>query len=266
MGVGVIWGLLGGRRGAGRRGGATGVSVPPDPHLRVIGAGFGRTGTLSLKKALEILGFGPCYHMEEVIKRPAHVPVWEAATRGEPVDWRALFQGWGATVDWPGCSFYQEILAAHPDAKVILSVRDPQRWHHSMMQTIRLPTVLFPMRILMPLLPGVGPATRMAADLVWKRTFSDRMDDPAQAIAIFEAHSAAVRQAIPPDRLLVFEAGQGWAPLCDFLGVPIPDQPYPYVNDTATVGRMIRLGNALLLLLLLLPILGLAAAVLAWLV
>lgn len=238
---------------------------PSTPQLRVVGAGFGRTGTLSLKRALEILGFGPCYHMEEVMKHPKHVPVWAAATRGERVDWKALFAGWGATVDWPACTFYREILAAHPDAKVILSVRDPQRWHQSVMQTIRLPSVLFPMRILMPVLPGVGPATRMATELVWNRTFSGKVDDPAHAIAVFEAHVSAVRQAIPPDRLLVFEAAQGWAPLCEFLGVPIPDQPFPHVNDTATMGTLIRRGNAWMLFLLVASILGLAAAVLAWL-
>src|SRR5690349_20477507 len=107
--------------------------------MRVIGAGFGRTGTLTLKVALEQLGFGPCYHMAEVFSHPAHVSSWEAATRGEPVDWRALFAGWGATVDWPACSFYREILASHPDAKVILTVRDPGRLYSSCRDTIYKP-------------------------------------------------------------------------------------------------------------------------------
>ncbi|HND31303.1 MAG TPA: sulfotransferase [Myxococcota bacterium] len=235
------------------------------PTLRVVGAGFGRTGTLSLKRALEILGFGPCYHMEEVMKHPEHVPVWEAATRGEAVDWRALYAGWGATVDWPSCAFYQEILAAHPDAKVILSRRDPQRWHQSVMQTIYLPSVLFPMRVLMPYLPRVGPATRMAAELVWKRTFGGRVEEREHAKAVFEAHCAAVIRTIPAERLLVYEPGQGWGPLCEFLGVPVPDQPYPHVNDTASMGRMIRIGNAVLALLATLPVVGLGAALWAWL-
>src|SRR5690242_7699355 len=104
--------------------------------LKVIGAGFGRTGTLSLKVALEELGFGPCYHMIEVFQYPEHAKLWEAATQGKPIDWDQIFANYQATVDWPGCTFYADLMARYPDAKVLLSVRDPETWYESVMSTI----------------------------------------------------------------------------------------------------------------------------------
>ncbi len=231
--------------------------------MRVIGAGFGRTGTLSLKLALERLGFGPCYHMEEVIRHPAHVPQWVAATRGEPVDWQALLGAWGATVDWPGCSFYKELLAAFPQARVVLSVRDPAAWHRSVIDTIRRPTTMFPLRLFMPWLPGVGPATRMATELIWTRTFGGQPEDAARAIATYEAHVAAVTRDVPPGQLLVFDVREGWAPLCAFLDVPVPAEPFPHVNDTAHVRRALRVLNSAAWLVLAAP---LWIGVLAWLI
>lgn len=216
-----------------------------DARVRVIGAGFGRTGTLSLKLALERLGFGPCYHMEEVIRHPAHVRAWLAATRGEPVDWRALFSGWGSTVDWPGCAFYGPLAEAFPDAKVVLSVRDPVRWHRSVLDTIRRPTTMFPLRLLLPLAPGIGPATRMATELIWTRTFHDRVEDQDHALGVFHAHVAAVTRDVDASRLLVFDVRDGWPPLCAFLGVPVPSEPFPHVNDTASVRRALLVLNTL---------------------
>jgi hypothetical protein len=105
-------------------------------NLEVIGAGFGRTGTMSLKVALEELGFGPCYHMREVFEHPEHIELWGAAIQGKPVDWEQIFGNYRATVDWPGCTFYNELLERNPDAKVILTVRDPQRWYESAYNTI----------------------------------------------------------------------------------------------------------------------------------
>src|SRR5215218_1360168 len=105
-------------------------------NLEVIGAGFGRTGTMSLKATLEELGFGPCYHMREVFEHPEHIGQWRAAMRGEPVDWERILGDYRATVDWPGCTFYDELLERNPDAKVILTVRDPQRWYESACDTI----------------------------------------------------------------------------------------------------------------------------------
>ncbi len=191
--------------------------------LSVIGAGLGRTGTMSLKLALEQLGFGPCYHMIEVFKNPAAPAYWEAAADGEPVDWEKVFVGFKATVDWPTASFYKELAAAYPEAKVILTERDPQAWYESTQQTIfairdetAAPTDAF---------------VSMIRKVVYKM-FDFRVHDRDWAISVFERHNAEARAAIPADRLLVYEVAQGWAPLCEFLGAPVPDGPMPKVNTT----------------------------------
>ena len=221
--------------------------------MKVIGAGFGRTGTLSLKTALEALGVGPCYHMAEVFAHPEHLALWEAAARGEAVDWRGLFEGWGATVDWPGCNFYREILEAHPEAKVLLSVRDPARWYASCYDTIYSLNRLFPMRVILPRMPRMAGPIRMAKAVVWQGSFGGRFEDREHAIGVFLAHIAAVQATVPADRLLVYDVQEGWEPLCAFLGVPVPARPFPHVNDGVAVRRMMRAMNAFSWLLLLSP-------------
>ncbi|HEY9879292.1 MAG TPA: sulfotransferase family protein [Leptolyngbyaceae cyanobacterium] len=196
--------------------------------LSVIGAGFGRTGTLSLKAALEMLGYGPCYHMIEVFAHPEHIDLWNAATDGE-FHWDEIFDGFRAAVDWPACAFWQPLLEYYPDAKVILTVRDPNRWYESALQTIYGATHRNPAADT----PPIFIAQRaMAGKLVWERTFGGRFDDRDHAIAVFNAHNEAVKAAVPANRLLVFEARQGWEPLCTFLGCPVPDAPFPNVNST----------------------------------
>lgn len=226
--------------------------------MKVIGAGFGRTGTLSLKTALELLGAGPCYHMAELMKHPEHLDTWEARVRGEVVDWRALFAGWGSTVDWPACSFYEEILAAHPEAKVLLSVRDPARWHQSCMETIYKVGHIFPLGRMMPYLPRLGRPTRVAMRLIWDQTFGGRFPDREHAISVFNAHYDEVRAKVPPEKLLVYEVKEGWGPLCEFLGVPVPDEPFPHVNDSESVKGAIRVMNGIAWALLLSPLVLLA--------
>jgi hypothetical protein len=189
--------------------------------LSVIGAGFGRTGTLSLKLALEQLGLGPCYHMVEVFKDPKAPGYWEAAADGAPVDWETVFTGYGCTVDWPSATFWRELAQAFPQAKVILSVRDPESWFASTQATI--------------FRRGFDdmddPFQRMAAKVIGD-LFERRLDDKARLIEVFERHNEEVRRALPPERLLVYEVSQGWGPLCDFLGVPAPSGPMPKVNST----------------------------------
>lgn len=196
--------------------------------LKVIGAGFGRTGTLSLKMALEQLGFGPCYHMVEVFKHPTHIPLWRKAHAGDATDWPALFEGYQATVDWPSCNLWAEQLAAFPEAKIILSRRDPAAWYRSIMSTI------YPSSAAAAASddPGQRAFGAFAMEVIWDRVFQGRLDDEAHVCATFEAHNAAVIAAAPKDRLLVFEASEGWGPLCDFLGVPVPETPYPRSNST----------------------------------
>jgi hypothetical protein len=196
--------------------------------LAVIGAGFGRTGTLSLKLALEQLGFAKCYHMVEVFEHPEHLPLWAAAHRGEAVDWDALLDGYRASVDWPSCNLWREQLAHFPQAKVILTTRDPERWYESVMHTI-WPSSRAAAEAEDPQRSAFG---RWALDVIWHGVFEGRMDDKDHVIGVYEAHVARVKREAPPDRLLVFEASEGWAPLCAFLGVPVPDTPYPRTNST----------------------------------
>lgn len=196
--------------------------------LEVIGAGFGRNGTLSMKLALEQLGFGPCYHMMEVFGRPEHTGFWHDFALGRPVDFDAVFHGFRATVDWPACNAWRELAARYPQARVVLSVRDPAAWYRSIMNTIYLGS--------QQSVASEDPQRRahgeMVFALIWDGIFGGRMDDEAHVIACYEAHNARVKAEIPPERLLVYEVGSGWEPLCAFLEVPVPATPYPSVNST----------------------------------
>jgi hypothetical protein len=213
--------------------------------LRVIGAGFGRTGTLSLKAALEELGFAKCYHMTDVLAHLAHAPLWEAAARGEPVDWEALFEGYQATVDWPGCTFYEELIRRYPDAKVILTTRDPETWYDSALQTIFWVRKVFRgwFRLFVP---RMRQFRRMLDRVIWDGTFHGRFEDKNHAIEVFNRHNEHVRRTVPRERLLLYEVRDGWEPLCAFLGVPVPDgKPFPRLNDSATFrARIARLARA----------------------
>jgi hypothetical protein len=210
--------------------------------IRVIGAGMGRTGTLSLKNALEQLGFSKCYHMVDVLAHPDHARVWDAAARGEPVDWEALFRGYQATIDWPGCSLYHELMRVYPEAKVILTVREPDRWYASALQTIYYARHAFPgwSRLLAP---RMRDFTRMLDRLVWQGTFQGRFEDKEFSQAIFQAHNDEVRRTVPAEKLLVFDVREGWEPLCHFLAAPVPSGvPFPQVNDTAEFRQRIARG------------------------
>jgi hypothetical protein len=191
--------------------------------LKVIGAGLGRTGTMSLKVALEQLGLGPCFHMIDVwANLPGSLKLWEAAGRGE-ADWETIFAGYNSTVDYPGCTYWRELIAEYPDAKVILSTRNADSWFESVSTTI------------------FGPFSRAAIASIDAGGFfersvlkdfdAQRMNDRAYMTDFFERWNAAVIAEVTPDRLLVFEAKQGWEPLCAFLGVPVPESPYPRVNS-----------------------------------
>jgi hypothetical protein len=202
--------------------------------LKVIGAGFGRTGTLSLKAALDELGLGPCYHMVEVNARPEHDAMWLALARGEASDWRPMLKGYASTVDWPTTYFWKDLAAANPDAKIILTVRDPEAWYRSAAATIFARMLEFEALRSDPA-AAVDEARRrhmeMVNTIVVEKTFGGLLDK-AHAIAVFNAHNADVRRSVPREKLLVYESGEGWEPLCAFLGVPVPATPYPKVNTT----------------------------------
>jgi hypothetical protein len=191
--------------------------------LAIIGAGFGRTGTLSLKLALEHLGLGPCYHMTEVLQHPRFVEHWVRATEGARVDWDVVFQGYAAAVDWPACDYWRELAAYYPEARVILTVRDPEAWFVSTQSTIfgAANSALIDDS-------GIGQIVRAIA----ARHFGGVLNDRTRLIDAYKRHNANVRDAIAPSRLLVFQASDGWDPLCRFLDRPVPKTPFPSVNTT----------------------------------
>ena len=196
--------------------------------IKVIGAGFGRNGTMSLKLALETLGFDKCYHMFEVRENPGHAAIWQDAARGRPVDWDRLFEGYQSSVDWPSCTFWKEQMVRYPDASVILSERDPERWYESIMNTI----YPFSQAARQSEDPDVKAQIEMVFEVIWDGTFDGRMDDKDHVIDVYLTHNERVKAEVPAEKLLVFESVQGWGPLCEFLNCPVPDEPYPRVNTT----------------------------------
>ena len=195
--------------------------------IKVVGAGFGRTGTLSLKIALEMLGIGRCYHMAEVFQNPGHAELWSAAADGS-VDWETLFAGYGATVDWPSTYFWKELANYYPDSKIILTHRPTQSWIKSAKETIfgaiGAPTPDDK--------PHMAAQKSMAKKLIVEGTFGGNIEDPAHLAAVYDNHLDEVRRTIPAERLLVYQVSEGWEPLCKFLGIPVPAVDYPKVNST----------------------------------
>jgi hypothetical protein len=212
--------------------------------LEVIGAGFGRTGTLSLKVALEKLGFSKCHHMQEVLPNRKQLAAWHAIAHGAKPDWDDVFEGFAASCDWPSCTYFEELMEHYPDAKVVLTVRDPERWHASAMETIYPTTNEAP-----AWLSWVVPPFRKLVELthagIWGGTFDGRFPDRAHAVRVFEAHNERVKRVVPPERLLVFRATDGWEPLCEFLGVPVPEGPYPHVNEARDIRRVVTVLRGL---------------------
>lgn len=209
------------------------------PHgtgLQVIGAGFGRTGTLSLKVALQQLGFRRCHHMKEVVPSRRQAEAWHALSRGETRDWDEIFAGFRASCDWPSAAYWEALHRHYPDARVILTVRDPERWYTSVKETI------YPLSTSIPgWLARVSPHVRRLREMIdttiWDGVFDGRFEDREYAIARYQANVERVKETVAPERLLVFEAKEGWEPLCRFLGVPVPETPYPHVNDAASMKR-----------------------------
>jgi hypothetical protein len=207
---------------------------------------------MSLKAALEELGFGPCYHMIELLSHPEQVHFWEAASRGEPVDWDSLFEGYQATVDYPGCRYYRQLMEHYPDARVILTVRDPDNWYESTRETIyqvmRRTFGEDGQSLNPPNFPGDPQLLLRAMEMVrrdmWQGDFGGRFEDREYMIEYFNRYVAQVQEQVPADRLLVFEVKEGWEPLCQFLGVPVPEgKPFPRLNDRQTFMNRLQSGT-----------------------
>jgi hypothetical protein len=197
--------------------------------LKVIGSGLGRTGTYSLKLALEQLGYVRCHHMLEVFQHPESIPLWVEAGRGRP-DWAAIFEGYQAMVDYPGCKFWRELMDLYPDAKVLHSTRDPDQWFDSTQATIFAPgsTASDPPPELRPFME------MLLAD------FGGRLHDRAFMTDYLRRHDAEVAATVPTERLLVYRPGDGWEPLCAFLGAPVPETPYPRENTREQFQARVR--------------------------
>jgi len=204
--------------------------------LKVIGAGLGRTGTNSLKVALEKLGFSKCHHMTEVLENPQQVAGFLAAARNEKVDWDTLFEGYRASCDWPSCNFWRELSACYPDAKIILTRRSAESWYLSMSETL----IPFMRKVIAG---PPQPIREIAQEIVINQSFSGDIDDKDHVMEVFELHNQAVRDTIAKERLLEFEASDGWEPLCAFLGVPVPDEPYPRVNAMGEFKRRQKISR-----------------------
>lgn len=206
--------------------------------MKVIGAGFGRTGTRSFKRALEDLGLGPTYHMQEVMRRPSHIQQWRRFARTAEADWDALFSGFGSGVDYPVSCVWEELASHYPDTKVVLTVRDPEQWWESTASTIYRFRTAFPAWMLRSV-PTTRHFVEMVDRLVWDGLFDGRFPDREHAIGVFERHIEHVRATCPPDRLLVFDVSEGWDPLCSFLGLPVPPHPFPHLNDAKVTRRVV---------------------------
>lgn len=193
--------------------------------LNVIGTGLGRTGTYSLKLALTELDLGPCYHMEEVIlQMPKQLPKWQAAVAGKP-DWQDIYEGYKSAVDWPTASYFSELHAAYPNAKFVHTVRTPESWVASFSETIQK---LMQGKDSAP--PGMRDWLEMSTVAIAKAGVTASAT-PEELVNAFEAHTAAVKAAIPASQLLMFDVKEGWAPLCAFLGVNMPPTDFPRTNS-----------------------------------
>lgn len=214
--------------------------------LKIIGAGFGRTGTSSLHAALNQLGL-PCYHMVEVIENPAnktHLDFWcdvADGNAGDQYDWEAVFSRYAAAIDNPACCVWRELLTAYPDAKVILTVHPggADAWYESTIDTIYFTENRWQFKVLELLTPFGRKMGSMSRKLIWERSHKGTMKNRNAAIDHYHRHIAEVTASVPADRLLVYSVAEGWKPLCTFLGMPEPAGSFPNVNDRATMKKRI---------------------------
>ena len=213
--------------------------------MKVIGVGLPRTATLTQKVALEMLGLGPCYHMVNVLADLKLVPLWRDALEGRP-DWERIFDGFEATVDWPGGFYYRELAERYPEAKLVLSVRDPEAWERSMRSTVwgvyhgdSLIRHLSSAAAIVD--PDWHAYLELMNGMLWdsRGTLAARHQDHGGLMEAMQRHTEAVKQAIAPERLLVWDATEGWDPLCAFLGVHVPAAPLPRLNDSESFGERV---------------------------
>jgi hypothetical protein len=215
--------------------------------LKIIGAGFGRTGTLSVYTALNELGF-PCYHMIEVLnneKNKSHLEFWRKVANSDPGtrhDWEQVFSKYTAAVDNPACCVWKELLSTYPDARVVLTLhpKGAEAWYDSTISTIYFTETMWQFKVLENTTPFGRKFGDMSRKLIWQRSHKGTMNDRDRAIAHYNQHIEDVKNSVPPEQLLVFSADQGWVPLCEFLGVPVPESKFPNVNDRPEIMKTVH--------------------------
>jgi hypothetical protein len=203
--------------------------------MKIIGAGFGRSGTMSLRSALEQLGYGPCYHMKITLFRYDHMKFFMRAWNGKNVNWKRFFRRYNSVVDWPTCAFYKDLNAEYPDAKVLLNVRDPESWYESMKETIYA---------IQPAFPFWFPreVRAMHDEIIFGGSMKGVFEDREKMLAVYRQYIEEVKITVPAERLLVYNVREGWKPLCDFLGVPVPSgKVFPHINERRSFKRWIVL-------------------------
>ena len=213
--------------------------------LKIIGAGLARTGTMSLKNALEILGIGQCFHVIELLKEPSRLNYLDAKNPAGSDNWNAFFNGFNAAVDYPACYYYDTLLQQNPDAKVILTVRDAKAWYASVRDTVyrgKPKGVKDVARLMKNLvfsadMRKVAPVFMYNDKIIWQGQFQSNFDDQAFAIKIYQQHIEEVKRTVPSDQLLIYEVKDGWEPLCLFLDRPIPSVPFPHSNAKTEFNR-----------------------------
>lgn len=188
---------------------------------------------MSIKAALEILGYGPCYHMKTALTRPWQILFWIRAGRNQPSDWKRFYRRYRATIDWPSCEFYRELMEVYPDAMVLLNTREAEEWYDSVYKTIYRVQKMFP--------PWMRFFVAMQERLIWEGRFRGDFENREKAVRIYMDHHEEVKSLVPHNRLLVYDVKEGWEPLCRFLGVNVPENiPFPHLNETGDYLRYIR--------------------------
>jgi hypothetical protein len=237
--------------------------------LRIIGAGFGRTGTASLHIALRQLGY-PCYHMFEVLENKAnktHLRFWldvAMAPEGAQHDWEKVFEHYTAAVDFPAAAVWRELLAAYPSAKVILTLhpKGAATWYESTYETIYSLERMWQVSVLKYMWPFLRNLSDMEHNLIWQRALKGTMKHRDKAIARYNELIEEVKSSVPHERLLVFSVDEGWEPLCRFLGIAVPSTPFPNINERAQMKR--RMAGVQMVFYAVLAAVALAAAALGY--
>lgn len=216
--------------------------------IKIIGAGFPRTGTNSLKRSLEMLGYEKTYHFKDLMNVPTNLPYWQELQATGNMKWDEIYDGYQASVDFPCYPWYKEHMARYPDAKVIMTVRSFESWYESMRKTIYvsgpqtpiakislLSKMLFSAR-----LRNLFKCIKFVKNFLFNIQFEGKFDDKEFVRSVWEKHIAEVKAHVPSDKLLVFEVKDGWKPLCEFLGVPEPPEPLPHLNKKENFKQMIQ--------------------------